>query len=83
MEQDITTFNERVQALADQLARTKTVYDLSMELATYIIKEKDSRLSQKSKIVITESDYRTLMNMFRVKGYNEDGTKSLRGRPKK
>ena len=83
MEQDITTFNERVQALADQLARTKTVYDLSMELATYIIKEKDSRLSQKSKIVISEADYQTLIGMFRVKGYTDSGEKSKRGRPKK
>ena len=69
--------NAQIQALADQLARTKTVFDLATELATYMIKERERPIS---KIPVTESEYQQIINLFRVKGVRPDGTAETRGR---
>ncbi|MBO7734386.1 MAG: hypothetical protein J6S67_17610 [Methanobrevibacter sp.] len=78
MEKDlIQERNAQIQALADQLVRTKTVFDLATELATYMIKERERPIS---KIPVTESEYQQIINLFRVKGVRPDGTAETRGR---
>ena len=69
--------NAQIQALADQLARTKTVYDLATELATYMIKERERPTS---KIPVTEQEYQQIINLFRVKGVRPNGEIETRGR---
>ena len=82
MEQDlITARNAQIQALADQLARTKTVFDLATELAAYIIKEKEKKPDVK--ISVTESELNALISMFKVKGIRADGQEERRGRPRR
>lgn len=77
---DLRDRNVNVQELADFIARNYTVYDIAMDLAERIIKDKASPAP--SKIVVTEEEYRTLISLFRVKGFKEDGTADKRGRPK-
>lgn len=78
---DIGDTNTAIQELADYLIRNNQIFDIALELSERIIKEKSS--TPTSKIVVTEDEYRMLISLFRVKGYNEDGTISKRGRPKK
>lgn len=78
---DIGDTNTAIQALADYLIRNNSIYDIALELSERIIREKSATTA--SKIVVTEDEYRSIISLFRVKGFNEDGTKSLRGRPKK
>lgn len=78
MERDfIQMRNEQIQALADQLVRTKTVFDLATELATYIIRDKERPTA---KIPVTEQEFQQICNLFRVKGVRPDGTAETRGR---
>ena len=78
MEQDfIQERNAQIQALADQLARTKTVYDLATSLAEYMIKERERPTA---KIPVTEQEFQQICNLFRVKGVRADGTEERRGR---
>lgn len=73
--------NLGIQDLADYLVKNNTVYDLAMQLAEYMIKDKEKAPS--SKIVVTEEEYKAITSLFRIKGFNEDGTENRRGRPKK
>ena len=78
MERDfIQMRNEQIQALADQLVRTKTVFDLATELATYMIRDKERPTA---KIPVTEEEFQQICNLFRVKGVRVDGTAETRGR---
>lgn len=80
MEQDlIQERNAQIQALADQLARTKTVFDLATELATYMLKEKEK---PQVKIPVTEEELNAIINLFRVRGTRADGQEERRGRPR-
>lgn len=72
--------NEQIQALADQLARTKTVFDLATELATYMIKEKER---PNVKIAVTQEEFDQITSIFRVKGIRADGAAENRGRPRR
>ena len=78
---DIGDTNTAIQTLADYLIRNNSIFDLALELSERIIREKSA--TPASKIVVTEDEYRMLISLFRVKGFNEDGTVNKRGRPKK
>ena len=78
---EVSDTNTAIQHLADYLIRNNQIFDIATELAERLIKEKSS--TPTSKIVVTEDEYRMLISLFRVKGYNDDGTLSKRGRPKK
>ena len=78
---DIGDTNTAIQTLADYLIRNNSIFDLALELSERIIREKSA--TPVSKIVVTEDEYRSIINLFRVKGYNDDGTVNKRGRPKK
>ena len=85
MEQDlITARNAQIQALADQLARTKTVFDLATELATYIIKDREKK--DNIKIAVTDEEFTAIQSaiqsLFRVKGIRANGQEERRGRPR-
>lgn len=73
--------NAQIQALADQLARTKTVFDLATELATYMLKEKEK---PQIRIPVTEEEFAvfqsTVNSLFRVKGVRPNGEIETRGR---
>lgn len=69
--------NEQIQALADQLVRTKTVFDLATELATYIIRDKERPTA---KIPVTQEEFDQICSLFRVKGVRVDGSPENRGR---
>ena len=77
---EVSDTNTAIQNLADYLIRNNSIFDLALELSERIIREKSA--TPVSKIVVTEEEYRSIISLFRVKGFNEDGTKSLRGRPK-
>ena len=78
---EIGDTNTAIQTLADYLIRNNSIFDIALELSERIIREKSA--TPASKIVVTEDEYRMLISLFRVKGYNDDGTVSKRGRPKK
>ena len=78
---EIGDTNTAIQELADFIIRNNSIFDIAQELAEKIIKEKS--VTSPSKIVVTEDEYRSIISLFRVKGYNDDGTLSKRGRPKK
>ena len=78
---DVSDTNTAIQNLADYLIRNNSIFDLALELSERIIREKSA--TPASKIVVTEDEYRMLISLFRVKGFNEDGTVNKRGRPKK
>lgn len=85
MEQDlITARNAQIQALADQLVRTKTVFDLATELATYIIKDREKK--DNIKIAVTDEEFTAIQSaiqsLFRVKGIRANGQEERRGRPR-
>ena len=78
MEKDFLQMrNEQIQALADQLVRTKTVFDLATELATYIIRDKERPTA---KIPVTQEEFDQICSLFRVKGVRVDGSPENRGR---
>ena len=78
MEQDfIQERNAQIQALADTLARTKTVYDLATSLAEYMIKERERPTA---KIPVTQEEFDQICSLFRVKGVRVDGSPENRGR---
>ena len=78
---EIGDTNTAIQELADFIIRNNSIFDIAQSLAEKIIKEKS--VTSPSKIVVTEDEYRSIISLFRVKGYNDDGTLSKRGRPKK
>ena len=78
---DVSDTNTAIQNLADYLIRNNSIFDLAFELSERIIREKSA--TPASKIVVTEDEYRMLISLFRVKGYNDVGTVNKRGRPKK
>lgn len=78
---EIGDTNTAIQTLADYLIRNNSIFDIALELSERIIREKSA--TPASKIVVTEDEYRMLISLFRVKGFNEDGTVNKRGRPKK
>lgn len=71
--------NKAIQDLADQLVRTKTIYDMATTLAEYIIKEKER--PQPVKIAVSEEEMNAIMNLFRIRGVRADGLVERRGRP--
>lgn len=73
--------NVSIQELADYLVRNNTVYDLAMQLAEYIIRERERQPF--SKIVVTEAEFQAITSLFRIKGYTATGEKDGRGRPPK
>ena len=77
---EVSDTNTAIQTLADYLIRNNSIFDIALELSERIIREKSA--TPASKIVVTEDEYRSIISLFRVKGFNEDGTKSNKGRPK-
>lgn len=80
MENEIANFNERVQALADTLMRTESVFTIATRLAEYMIKEKD-RIPVR--ITVSEDEWVAIQSLFRVRGTRVNGQEERRGRPKK
>ena len=78
---NISDRNAAIQELADQLVRTKTIYDMATLLAEYIIKDKERPLPMK--IAVTEEEYDAITSLFRIKGFTASGEKEKRGRPTK
>lgn len=81
MERDfIQNRNVQIQELAQELLK-KPVYDLAIELATYIIKEKEK---PQIRIPVTEEEFAviqsTVHSLFRVKGVRPNGEIETRGR---
>lgn len=69
-----------VTELAEYLMKTQSVYELAMSLAELMI---DVESSTPKKIVVTEAEMKTIMSIFRIRGYDENGEKILSGRKKK
>ena len=73
--------NVSIQELADYLVRNNNVYDIAMELAERIVREREYQPAPK--IVVTEEEYHSIISLFRVKGFTASGEKSYKGRPPK
>lgn len=80
MENEISNFNERVQALAESLLRTDSPYTIAFRCAEYMLKEKDKKPTV---ITISEQEWEVLQSLFRVRGTRANGQEERRGRPKK
>lgn len=80
MEKDfIQNRNAEIQELAQELLK-KPVYDLAIELATYIIKEKEK---PNVRILVTQDEYNALTSLFKIRGIRPTGELETRGRRRK
>lgn len=80
MERDfIQNRNVQIQELAQELLK-KPVYDLAIELATYIIKEKEK---PNVRILVTQDEYNALTSLFKIRGIRPTGELETRGRRRK
>ena len=66
--------NVSQQELADYLVRNNAIYDIAMKLAEYMLKD-----TPQVKITLSDEEYQAVMNLFRRRGFKDDGSPELRG----
>lgn len=81
MEQEIKARNEQIQALAEHLIKTESIWTIALRLSEFMVKEMDK--AQPIKIPVTEEEFQALVSLFRIKGTRADGTEERRGRPRR
>ena len=69
-----------VKELAEWLMKTQSVYELAMSLAELMC---TVEASTPRKIVVTPEEMNAITSLFRIRGFDEDGTPIRSGRKKK
>ena len=69
-----------VHELAEYLMKNNTAWELAFSLAELMC---NVEAMTPKKIVVTESEMKTIMSIFRIRGYDENGEKILSGRKRK